>query len=525
VVDDRFRKFVMDHRASINDMIAQHWQLVDEHVNSQLRVGFDRCVEPCFLAFSCHGDPNGEAGARHEKAILPMIGLLLTAIKKRYYAFPDKHIVAVDQEILFDRIAPRAIEAGLFDESIEPIVLLFNAGEHLRELSATFYNMILLLVDIIAKHHTGLQPIIHVAAWLAGDAKRRAHALATIAAGQLPKEVLPVALFNGKIPAGAVLGRPIAAPLHDILALSLTSDPWLSPAFISEDPEFAKLVDAALAGKPGIPREVEQSLASRAAAKVLQMPGPIKFLGKAGRYEGFGGTLDSPPSVVGTTGEASLIARTASGRLFHVDYVGTGARIHVIGTTTCKEMVHVREFGLIALDQDGGIVALQDGRFLGTVPRPAGRVIAAGGPHAAFFLDQDAGIMYEVADGGGAISQLNLNLKNPIFSMAAIDDGRLAIVSGDQGRQEWTLDEATTSGKTIKIADLSGKSMVAACKSVIACLQPDGTILVRDTAGGTTASVPTFIDPATVTSFYITPREIITTHAFTYGIHFHGPPV
>jgi hypothetical protein len=217
VVDDRFRKFVMDHRASINGIIAQQWQLVDEHVNSQIRVGFERCVEPCFLAFSRHEDPKGEARARHEEAILAIIMLLLTAIKKRYYAFPDKHIVAVDQEVLFDCIAPRAIEAGLFDESIEPLVLLFNAGEHLRELSSTFYNTMFLLVDIIARHRADLQPIIHVVAWLAGDAKRRAHALATIANVQFPKEVLPVALFNGKILAGAVLGRPIAAPLHGLL--------------------------------------------------------------------------------------------------------------------------------------------------------------------------------------------------------------------------------------------------------------------------------------------------------------------
>jgi hypothetical protein len=294
---------------------------------------------------------------------------------------------------------------------------------------------------------------------------------------------------------------------------------------MSEDPEFAKLVDAALAGKPGIPRDVEQSLASRAAAKALKKPGPIRFLGKAGRYEGFGGTFDSPPIVVGPTGEASLIARTASGRLFHVDYGGTGARIHVIGTTTCKELVHARDLGLIALDQDGSIVALQDGRFLGTVPRPAGPVIAAGGLHAAFFLDLATKIVYEVAGGGGAISRLDLKLTNPISSMAAIDDERLAIVSGDQERQEWTLNEATISGEITKIATLSGKSLVAACESVIACLQPDGKILIKDTVGGTTASVPSFIDPATATSFHVTPREVITTHAFTYGIHFHGPPV
>ncbi len=525
VVDDRFRKFVMDHRASINDMIGQHWQLIDEHLNNQLRIGFERCVEPCFLALSRSEGSKGEAGAKHSGAILAIIRLLLAAIKKRYYAFPDKYIVAVDQEILFDRIATRAIEAGLFDESIEPLVLLFNAGEHLREISAAFYNTILLLIDIIAKHRDDLQAIIHVAAWLAGDVKRRAHALATLAADRFPKEVLPVALFNGKIPAGAVLGRPIAAQLHGILTLALASDPWLSPGFISEDPEFAKLADAALAGKPGILHEVEQSLASRAAAKTLKMPGPVKFLGKVGRYEGFGGTLDSPPTVVGTTGGAGLIARTASGRLFHVDYGGTGTSIHVIGTATCKGLVHARDLGLIAFNQDGSIVALQDDRHLGTVPRPGGGIIAASGPHAVFFLDQDAKIVYRVANDGGTISRLELKHGDRVSSMAAIGDDRLATVSSDKEQHRWTLDEVTTSGATKVIALLSGKSLVAACESVITCLQPDGTILIKDATGGKTTSVPSFIDPATTTSFHVTPREIITTHAFTYAIHFHGPPV
>ncbi len=523
MVDDRFRKFVMDHRASINDMVAQHWQLVDEHVNEQLRHGFDRCAEPCFLALPRPDDLKGKAKEKPEDAILAIIKLMLVAIKKRYYAFPDKHIVAVDQEILFEKIAPRLIGAGLLGESLEPLVLLFNAGENLRELSPAFYSTVTLLVDTIAMRPADLQPIIHVAAWLAGDAKRRCHALGILAAGRLPPEVLPIASFMGKLSRSAIQGRKIAAPLHDILASSLARDPWLSPALISEDPGFAKLADAAIEGKDAVPTDVARSLASRAAAKSMKGASSAKFLGKAGSYEGFGGMFDSPPVVVGTPAEASAIVRTTSGRLFHVDYGGTGARIQMIGTTTGRELIHARESGLIGLDQDGSVVALHDGRLLGTIPRPAGRVIAAAGRRAAFFLDQGTGIAYKIGDKKS--SRFEIKDGDRVSSMAAIDDDRLAVVTSDKGQHKWTLNEVYTGGNMKAIAPLPGRCLVAACGSILACLQPDGTILVLDTADGTTSRMPTFIDPATATSFLVTAREVITTHAFTHAIHFHGPPV
>jgi len=514
VVDDRFRKFVMDHRTSINDMVAQHWQLVDEHVNQQLRHGFERCAEPCFLALPRPED---------EDAVLGVIKLMLLAIKKRYYAFPEKHVVAVDQEILFEKIAPQLAGAGVLGKSLEPLVFLFNAGENLRELSPAFYDIIHSLIDAIEAHPADLQAIIHVAAWLAGDAKRRAYALGILAGGRLPAEVLPMATFKGKLPHSLITGRPIASQLHDILTSSIASDPWLSPAIISEDPGFSKLASAALDGKSAVPGDVAQALATRTASKSMKSTNSVIFLGKAGTYEGFGGMFDSPPVVVATPAEASAIACTTSGRLFHVDYGGLGARIQVLGTTTCKALAHSGNTGLIGLDQDGSIVTMQDGRVLGSIPGYARRVIVTGGKQAAFFLDQDTGIVHMVK--GKAISRFKITDGDRVASMAAMDGDRLAVVTNDKTQHEWMLGDVSASGNIKQIASLGGKSLVAACGSFLACLQPDGTILVVDTASGTISRVPSYMDPATVTSFHVTAREVITTHVFTHAIHFHGPPV
>ncbi|MEX2718817.1 MAG: hypothetical protein Q6353_000670 [Candidatus Sigynarchaeum springense] len=514
MVDDRFRKFVMDHRASINDMVAEHWQLIDEHVSQQLRLGFERCAEPCFM--SCPRPEN-------EETVLAIIKLMLLAIKKRYYAFPDKHVVAVDQEIFFEKIAPRLVGSGLLGNSLEPFVLLFNAGENLRELSRAFYEIMFQLVDIVACHLANLQSIIHVAAWLAGDAKRRAHALKILVEGRLPPEVLSLAAFKGKLALSAITARPVASQLHDIITSSLASDPWLSPAIISEDPTFLKLASIAIDGKSAVPGDVARSLATRAASKAVKNARSVKFLGKAGSYEGFGGMFDSPPVVVGIPSEASLIARTASGRLFHVDYGGMGARIHVLGTTTCKTLAHARDIGLIGLDQDDSIVTLQDGHVVGSITREFGNVLAAAGRRTAFFLDQGTGIAYKARND--AVSKIEIKDGIRIISIAVIDDDRLAIVTSDKNQREWNLEEVSTTGPAINLASLHGKSLVAACDGVLACLQSDGTILVLDSSGKTTTSVPSFIDPATVTSFHVTAREIITTHAFTHAIHFHGPPV
>ncbi|MBN2150522.1 MAG: hypothetical protein JW839_03645 [Candidatus Lokiarchaeota archaeon] len=522
--DERFHQFVMDHRDAINGMVTRLWPLVDEHLHGRLRRGFERCLQPCFAALSSRAGAGGRLRPDGERVMLAVTELLLLAIKKRYYAFPDKDVVAVDQEHLFDHVLPRAIEAGLLDDSARTLALLFNAGENLRELSARFYDTIGPLVGILAKHPDALEPSIHVSAWLAGDARRRSHAAGLLAAGQVPPELLPVAAFKGKVLATALSGRPIAADLHDVLARSLAGDPWLSPAVISEDPGFRALADAVASGAGSVPHGAREVLERRAAAKDLRAASAIKFLGKAGRYEGFGGAVDSPPRAIATTGEASLVAWTMGGRLLHVEYGGTGSRVHALGTAPCTAIARAERAGLLALDGRGGITSLQSGRLAGKCHRPKGQVLAAGAVERVFFHDQSSKAICYVNPGDEPEVAGTIKIKRPLSAMAAIDDDRLAAVASD-GRGGWSLDELAFDGSTRQLSPLPGPSLVAAHEGLVACIEPDGTLLAIDTTSGRAGRLATFIDPATTTSFLVTRREVITTHTFTHAIHFHGPPV
>lgn len=514
----------MERNDAINAMIFQHWLVVDEHVGKQLQIGFHRCLEPCFRALVTREATNRITREWSEKAFLAITKLLLVAIKKRYYAFPDKHVIAVDQEKLFDLLLPRAIDTGLIDTSIEPVVLLFNAGENLREVSTPFYMAMVPLLDAMARHPGDLRDAIHVIAWLAGDAKRRQHAIGILSGHKLPPEVLLVTLFKGSIPKESLLDQSITKPISDALASALAGDPWLSPGIVSTDPGFGKLVDVARSGKKAIPRDVEQALAARAASKSMHKPSSIKFLGKTGRYEGFGGMLDSPPIVIGSNSEASVIARSLGGRLFQFYYGGTGIMMHAIGEGNFAELTCTRDRGLVGRLENGIIMALQDGKVIGNIPRPARKLLVTGGRESAFFIDQAANMLHVANLSAGKLVTHDIRGNGTITSVSAIADGRLAAISIDNKQKTCTLCEIDAFGEVKRIDGLPEGSLVAACQQAIACLQPDGTLRVLDLESGSWASVPTTIDPATTTSFFVTKRELVTTHVFTYAIHFHGPP-
>nr|MDO8111615.1 hypothetical protein [Candidatus Sigynarchaeota archaeon] len=368
--DVGFRQFVMEHRKLINDFIDKYFPLQDEAFDSKLRRGFERCVKPVYETMARQEETPGQLSTTQKENLILLVKLLVLAIKKRYYAFPDKGIVAVSQDLLFDRIASRAAAIGLLGTSFEVFWLLFNAGENLRELSTPFYAIMDDIIDVVQKTRANIQDTIHVSAWFAGDVKRREHAISVLRSGSFPAAVLVKLMFH-EVPVDVLDCPPeLIQEIRDLLLQFLINDHWFCPASLSSIEEYAKLANLLKEKKRNIPAQLKKALILRDENKHVAGSTSMGFLGKAGSYEGFGGYFDSPPVIAGYSPTGRLMVQTRSGKIFHVDYGGVGARIQFMGDFPCRRLLYTTGGHLVAFTSNNEIVSLSDSRVLGILPGP-----------------------------------------------------------------------------------------------------------------------------------------------------------
>ena len=525
--NEAFQHFVVANKHAINTFIKQQLPQIGEIIASRLRAGFENCVRPCFLAF-LDRTFDSELPESLQGRMLDIIKIVVIAIKKRYYAFPDPAVIAVSQDVLFDRVLPRAARNGMLDASIEPAILLFNAGEHLREIATPFYEIVEKIADIIVNASVDIQAAIQIAAWLAGDVQRRDISIQLLETGTIPPELLVIAFFQPSISRAVKLSSSLARDMHDLFLQIAAHDRWFPPAANYLDMEYTRLASLLWEdGLTAIPGNVKEPLLARDEQKNLLRASEYIFLGKAGRYEGFGGDFDTPPVIAGMPWPGSIIVATRSGKIFRIDYGGPGMRIRGVGAVSCKKLACTRDGQLVAIMQNDRVMNIETMLELTSFPAiksvPGDSLLATAGHQVIYIGKKQDPCIYRGSVNLKQAAPDKIELGSPVHAMAAIDDERIAIITGPCVDKTWALQVITSDGTTEYKEKFTKPALVAACDTHVACLQHDGFLLIIELAKNETRLIETRIDPENVTSLCITPREIITTHASTHSVYFHGP--
>nr|MDO8110971.1 hypothetical protein [Candidatus Sigynarchaeota archaeon] len=140
-----------------------------------------------------------------------------------------------------------------------------------------------------------------------------------------------------------------------------------------------------------------------------------------------------------------------------------------------------------------------------------------------FWKKGDPGI-YRVLIDASSRGPEKIGDQASLFSMAAIDDDKITIVNNDDPRV-WKVRLINVHGAMTELASIPEVSIVAAASDFFAYVESSGRITVIEIETGKRTPIPIEFEPAELTSLYVTAREIITTHAYTHAIRFHGPPV
>ncbi|HME50830.1 MAG TPA: hypothetical protein VKM55_01305 [Candidatus Lokiarchaeia archaeon] len=528
--NEAFQQFVMANKIAINSFIKQQLPQIGENIAARLQGAFNNSVRPCFHAFYERSGADSELPELLQRRMLEIIKLVVIAIKKRYYAFPDPDVIAVSQDILFDRVLPCAAKNGMLDASIDPAILMFNAGEHLREIAPLFYEIMEKIADIIVNESVDIHAAIQIAAWLAGDVQRRDVAIQLLEAGTIPPELLVTAYFQPSISRAVNLSSSLAKDMHELFLQIAAHDRWIPPAANFLDMDYASLASLLWEdGLDAVPEHIKETLLARDEQKNLLRASEYIVLGKAGKYEGFGGDFDTPPVIVGMPWPGSIIVATNSGKIFRIDYGGPGMRIRGVGAVTCKKLACTRDGQLVAIMQNDRVLNIETTLELGSIPAiksiPGDSILATAGYQVIYIGKKQDSCIYRGNVNFKQDVPDKIEIGSPVNTMAAIDDERIAVITGPSDDKTWTLQIIAGDGSAEFKEKFTKPALIAACDTHVACLQHDGFMLIIELAKNKneTRLVETRIDPENVTSMCITPREIITTHASTHAVYFHGP--
>ncbi len=493
---DAFKAFLKQNKDTINRLVNATFPLMDDATSVRVKRGLDLAMEPCFEAFlsarNVERITDTDAGL-----LLEVFRLLVISIKKRYYAFPDKHVISVDHDGLFNTVLPAAIRHGLVDTNIDLAVALFNAGENLGEPSARFYQVVLRMVHAFPNDAPARNDLIHVLAWLAGDMMRKDKAIHILRSNATVKKAL-VSLVagksaNGSLQRGGLEGMSMVDSLIDTIAI----DTWLDPLSVEwESFGAGGFQDVSIPASTGVAR-----------------------IGTAGGYEGFDGPFDTPPRIAGMITEGMLVAYTGSGKVFHVAYGATGTQARVIGLHPGARLLYSSGCGLIAIEKASRALNLKTGKVIHSLDKANHyKHVSLAGDTLFFTVAGEKHVGWVGANGTGKEAPGGIEWSKDIDLLAGIDSGRALITCGDTIHEVRLPGKATLIGKhrDIEWMASSNDHALCTCSTGIACLIDLEKRAIKD-LGGT-------IDAEGITSVALNRREIAITRAFTHAIQFYGTP-
>lgn len=516
-----FREFMRSKREHYNPIIKKIFPVQDEILLPRLRDGFLNSMEPSFDAMKARKGP--DLDNNQEQRLDALIRLLLMAIKKRYYRFPERNIVSVNQDRLFDSILPNLMGSGMLDNSLDPFIHLFNAGENLGHLSTPFYEYIDLVLPLIIESPTTEKEFIQICAWAAGDIKRRDHALGLLEKLEKAGEFMWL-IQGGQLSDLGNIPKDIMKKFKSVMVTILRSDIWRSVQEPSEPGHVEELQQLAREKKWDEAIEMLTIMETRAQSRNLPQATSIVTLDGMGRYSGFYGQFDAPPKVVGLLGDHALVASTPTGKVFHVSFGGGSIQVRALGSLACKNVILMQEAGMGIVNPQNEIVMLRDGHVIGELPKS----------YDTFVADSDGIFVYATQPGKKRVYYHDIHgdtsgyitAPGPVININSIDEATILVTmarNGTQQGQEVALFKDFSLERTILTESREFK--IAANDGIIVTLAKDGILKTWDiSTAPPSKGIPTTINLDGMTSFHATRRNLIITYNFTHRIYFLGEP-
>lgn len=501
------RALVEAHAATLNGIVARSMPDPGETGIARLERGFS-------TAFAASLDALIRRAGKHEPGVTPLAidglamaiaRLLVAAIARRYYAFPDRHVMAVRMDVLFDNVLPKAIDAGCLDGGTGFLEYLFNAGEHLGAASDDFYRAIDAIATSMTLASIPVDVLVHACAWVAGDERYRARALDLVATGAFP----PGAFLAV---AGLAVDPARARATVDAIAPLLAGDRWVSVTALRGLPAVTSAVND--------PASLARNVGACLAATGLDAAPWIDTVLEAGAFEGLGGSFDTPPVVAGMH-DGQLLVVTATGQVFHGSVTGgPGLRLRRAGTIPSMNVLFLPPGRIIGVDASRKVTDLGTMTAITRLPGsgPAGPLAAAAGRIAT--VDAGAGAIVTGHLDTGTVTSVPVDGAGAVTALAMLDDGTVAVATGG------TRSEVAVHGPagSRELLSVPGRVALAASGRLLACLDESNTLHVIDPLAGTNRTLRVPPGPGTVTSFHATAREVVMTRSRTFTIHVAGWP-
>ncbi|MFX0100596.1 MAG: hypothetical protein ACFFCS_13560 [Candidatus Hodarchaeota archaeon] len=525
-VDEKFKQFIVDNGKRINKIVNRVFLRVDNVLNKRLKNGFLNCLKPSFLQLS--QSSGGVLDEKRESVFFIILQLLITAIKKRYYAFPDRNVISVVQDHFFDTIIPRLIELGLVDKNLELIATLFNAGEYLGKHSEPFYMTFDKFMELMINENIPARDLVQVIAYFVGDVKRREYALDLFEKGKVSPHILLKLLFDEDYQVKQGLVSKVTKEIHDLLLFALKNDIWRTSRDFLDDEDCSILLSSLKENKT-IPADFSSKFKVKYGPKSLLNTSTIATIGSFGRYAGFSGKFDTPVTVSGSPKPGTLILYTDNGKIYHVDYGANHTQVRTLSHLDCKSVEYSRDIGLIVEISDKSVYALRRAEKISTLPKGYKPTLSTVGGNSIFTYTKkgDNKYVYRVKVLEDRVTRPKRDTVSfDIKSMLGIDEKTLIILRETRinKKKGYEVAKFEFPGKATPIATFNKRVELASNGEILAMLEQDGKLHVKDLQSDHFNIIETKMKYDGLKSFYVTKREIFITYNYTHKIYILGPP-
>ncbi|MHA1683633.1 MAG: hypothetical protein ACTSUE_22025 [Promethearchaeota archaeon] len=520
---ESYKEFILRNREEINNIVSLLFIQQDNAVISKIKSAFDSSIKPCYQAYIKRS--TGNLSQKHQEFLIQILKNLITSIKKRYYGFPDRTVVAVSQERLFDEIVPKLISVGLLDNTLYPFIILYNAGENLNQISAAFYTLFEQLIEYLDGSSSNIEDLIQICAWASGDNKRRKISLQILDKQEQKANIFLRLQFGHDLKDHKSIPKEFLKECKKYITDFLAADHWIHPRF-AFPASYAKkiLVNLNNGEYDDATTKLKRLMNEKSSIELIKAKN-IVTLNSAGKYLGFSGNFESPPKVAGIVETGNLIAYTSSGKLFHVNFSASGNQIRTLGRVSAKDITYSNEYGIVIVSGSNDIIKVKDAVKIGSLPGSYQHVIGRICGKFIYYYSLAKKRIYRLDLTGDQDPKVNtayIQLKQTILDLVAFKENLLIAILNSKTTNSYELIELKfgTSEKIIK--KLKNKVKLAVLDDKILIIAEDGRVTVLNEKYEEENQFPARIKLDGLTSLFVTSREAIVTYDFTHRIYFLG---